>query len=399
MPENQPKPGTTPPPVFHCPLCSSPWRGGSPSCWRCGADLSDPDVQAFVTAQREAAAAGTPLTNPSLDAEELGAGALGAGKHLGATVETLHDGRALRRLGFVGGLMALIGFAMPALRLWEVVPPERWGDDPTVRGYYKFSWELWSSGHAVALAWPFLAGLLGLAAALTPRLPAIWRAGLLAFAGLGGLALSLGPLGEYGMAPTKMLTLTTLALVVGGVAMAGRMLWPQSMPARWGLVAASALFLLGLVIPVADVTGRLPYDYAFYADALEIDFSDVMPLSAIAAGVDKRVAILFFVSLFMLLPLVALPAAAAVSWKRPQGVWDKPGLALRPLAWLLAFYLPLLYGLMAFSATGWDDQLSQSALIGRLRLTLLAIPFFVWAQMGLVGVVSLAHAARRPKSA
>jgi hypothetical protein len=346
-------------------------------------------VQAFVTQQRAASEAGEVLTNPSIDAGADGAGALGAGHHLGVTVENLGDGRSARRFAIVGALLCVIGFVMPAVRLWETEPPAYWGDEPKVHGYYRFSWDLWHEGHGLALAWPLVAAVLALVAALAPRLPAVWRFGLIAVAGLGGLALSLGQLGGYGMAPTETRTIAMFALVLAGASLWARLLWPASVPVRRALIAAAALLWIGMLIPVQDVAKLLPFDYSANADVIDLDLaSRHMPLVAIAKGVDKRLSAMLFVALFLLVPLVALPAAAALAWKQPRGIWDKAGLGLRPLAWLLTFYVPLLYGLMAFSATGWDDELSKSALIGRMRLTVLVAPFFVWAQLGMLGVIA-----------
>jgi hypothetical protein len=195
------------------------------------------------------------------------------------------------------------------------------------------------------------------------------------------------------MAPTQVATLVTLGVLLGGVAAAARALLPGSMPARWALVVAGLLVAAGLLIPVEDLTPRLPYDYAFYAQWLEVDVADAVPLAAIAKGVDRRAVGVFFVAVWMLVPLVLVPAVAALGWKRPEGVWDKDGLALRPLTWLLVLYLPILYALMAFSATGWDDQLSQSAMIGRLRLFVIALPLALWAQLGFLAVLVTARPA------
>jgi hypothetical protein len=391
-----PPPATPAPQKFICPICNAPWRGSSNLCASCGADLYDPDVQAFASGQAPGTVA---LGTDDLSREAHGdaAGMLGAGKVVGVSLDGLTDGSAMRRLGLIGGFMLAVAFVLPALRLWEWEPPLRWGDDPRLHATLRYSWDLLKDGNAVALLYPLVAAFAGLAVAWVPRIPAHVRASLLGFFGLSGLVLCLGQLGSYGMAPTKVATLATLGVVLAGVAMAARVLEPQSMPARWGLVGAAVVFTLGMVIPVADLSPRLPFDYSF--DWLDVDMSNALPLTAIAKGVDRRAMGVFFVAVWLLLPLVLIPAAAALSWKRPRGVWDKDGLALRPMAWVMVLYLPLLYGLMAFSASGWEDQLSKSAMLGRMRLCVVVLPLSLWAQFGFLGAIVSRRPAAKPAGA
>jgi hypothetical protein len=118
-----------------------------------------------------------------------------------------------------------------------------------------------------------------------------------------------------------------------------------------------------------------------------------MPISAIAGGVDRRASEMIFVALFLLAPLLLIPLATLLAWRQPKGIWDKDGLALRPLTWLLLMYVPFLYALMAFSAFGWDNPLAEAAVVGRLRLFVLSLPCVIWAQLGLLSLV-LAPRAR-----
>ncbi len=368
-----------------CPICEAAWRGESNVCASCGADLYDPDVQAFARGR----APGT----VAVGADDLArvapgdaAGMLGAGKLLGVSLDGLRDGAAMRRLGLVGGFALLVAFVLPALRLFEKEPPRFWGDEWHYRGMLKFSWDLLADGNVVALLYPLVAGLVGVAVAFVPRLPAHLRAALLAVTGLSGFVLCVGQLGSYGMAPTQVTTLVTLGVLAAGVAMTLRVLAPQSMHARHGLVAAGVLFALGMLIPVADLSPRLPFDYSFFS-WLGVKMDHAVPIFEIAKGVDRRALGTFFVALWLLAPLALISVAALLSWPRPRGVWDKDGLALRPLAWLIVLYLPILYGLMAFSASGWDDQMSKSALLGRMRLFVIVLPLSLWAQQGVLGVL------------
>ena len=104
--------------TFACPLCAAPWRAGSERCSKCGADLSDPDVRAFLGTGPVA----PPIAEP--------AGALGAGRILGVGLDGLVSGQAVRKLGLVGGLLALLAFGLPALRKFHFEPPRYPGDGP-----------------------------------------------------------------------------------------------------------------------------------------------------------------------------------------------------------------------------------------------------------------------------
>jgi hypothetical protein len=384
-----------PPPgeKFVCPVCEAAWRTDSNVCSSCGADLYDPDVQAFARGRAPGSVAvGT--NDPAREAAAGDAGMLGAGQLLGVSAEGLESGVALRRLGLLGAAALLVAFVLPALREFEREAPRFYGDDWHYRGILKFSWDLLAQGHALALVYPLVAALVGLVVAFVPRLPAHLRGSLLALTGLSGLVLCVGPLGGYGLAPTQLATLATLGMLVAGGAMTWRMLAPSSVRARQALIAAGVIFLAGMLLPVADLSPRLPFDYTF--GWLDVDLAHAVPVVEIAKGVDRRAFGLFFVALWLLAPLVLVPAAAALSWKQPRGVWDKDGLALRPLAWLLVLYLPLLYALMAFSASGWDDQLSKSAMLGRFRLFVILLPLSLWAQLGFVAAL-VAPRGRSPK--
>lgn len=371
---------------YSCPICKAPWRGDSPVCASCGADLFDPDVQAMAQ---------NPADSLKMPATETGT--LTVGRVLGVSREGLADGKALRTLGLVGGLLLLAIFFFPAHRTYDFY---REAGEWKSRAHYDFSWELLDAGFTFALFFPLVAGLLGLAVAIVPRLSADVRGRLLAGAGLIGLAACLGPLGEFGEAPTQLLHLTTLGLVVAGTAITGRMLAPHSMAARWGMVAGGVLVLAGFLIPASDATGRVPFEFGFWQGYLDIDFENAMPLLVNLGGLKPKANVVLFVAAFHLLPLLVLPAAAALAWKKPAGVWDTSGHALRPLAWFVVLYLPLTYALYVFTAMGWGSgtyetyQLSkqleerwESALFGRVRLAVIATALTLWAQFGLLAAL------------
>lgn len=380
--------------AYACPICQKPWRSDTSICAACGADLYDPDVQALAG---QAFSAGDSLRMAAAEA-----GALSVGKILGLRQETLVDGSGLRKLAGLGGVLLLLAFVAPALREFDFV----WrGDHWKPKASYFMSWELLRDGPVVALLYPLLAGLVGLAVALVPRLSGAVRGQILAATGLIGVVLCLGPLGDYGYAPTQAATLTTLGVVVAGVSIAARMLLPHSMPARWGLVAGGGLFLLGLLIPAGDLSARLPFEYLRYSDYLELEFEGTVPLIGLLKGIKPGASEVLFMSAWHLLPLFALPAAAIFAWRKPGGVWDKGGYALRPLAWVLVLYIPLTYALYTFMAVGGGagglkaQQQLESALIGRARLGVISFALLLWAQFGLLAALIGQRKAGAPATA
>ena len=370
---------TSPTPVrrYVCPICSAPWRNDSNLCASCGADLLDPDVQAFAGGQAPG------QDDPSAQAPAGDAGMLGAGKILGVSLDGLRDSTALRRLGLWGGVLLAVAFVLPAQRLWKWLPPLVYGEERRLETTLKYSWDLLATGPALALLFPLVGALVGLAVAWAPGLPTHVRAKLLAVTGLLGFVLCLGQLGAYGLAPTQVVTLTLLGVLVAGTSMAARVLDPQSGPARIGLVAGAALFALGMLIPTSDLAARLHHEFKW----MDLPSSWAVPAYEIYKPLAARAGHVFFAAIWLFLPLVLIPAAAVMAWKRPSGVWDKDGLALRPVAWALLLYVPVLYALIAFSALGWDDEKSKSALVGRMRLLALVVPLCLWAQLGFLGAL------------
>lgn len=377
---------------YACPICHAAWRGNTNQCASCGADLYDPDVQAMA-----GATAGAPGASQNMPG--IASGTLSVGRFLGVSPEGIADGSTLRRYGLFGGISLLVAFVLPALR---TVHREFAGTDPSGNPIIKTasdftsSWTLLAKGPALALLFPLVAGLLGLAVAFVPRLSRDVRAKLLALCGLAGLVLCVGKLGQYGMAPESLLSLSVLGMVVAGIGMTARMLTPRSDAARWVLIAGAALVVVGYLIPIPDLAARLPLEFQFRPGQLDLDLSNAMPLTAIAGGMKKisyggrsgfAVEVLF-VAFFLLLPLVATPAAAWLSWRKQSGVWDKSGHALRPLAWFIVLYLPLSYALYTFNASGWDNEGAASAMFGRARLLFIVTPLALWAQFGLYAAVA-----------
>jgi hypothetical protein len=103
-----------------------------------------------------------------------------------------------------------------------------------------------------------------------------------------------------------------------------------------------------------------------------------------------------FIALWQLLPLALLPAAAALAWSRPAGVWDPRGKLLRPIAWLLVLWAPATWAFYAFNITGWTggdwvlyDELqvrftdfTSTVMLGRGRQALVATVYALWTGLG-----------------
>jgi hypothetical protein len=268
------------------------------------------------------------------------------------------------------------------------------------------SWHLVHGASAlrvIGLFFPLVAAIAALVLAFAPKITAEVRAWGLAALGLIGIGLCAGELGEFAATPTNMSYIATLGLLTAGVGVTIRMLMPQESGARWAMLAGATIFVIGLLIPAGDMSTRLPVEFQFRPSQLHLNFDDAMPLKTIAGGLKKIhwdegelwnskprsgfVVEVLFLALWLLLPLIALPAVCALGWRRVQGVWDRTGHALRPLAWLVVLYLPLTYALYTFNATGWSDERAHSVMYGRFRLFLIVIPFALWAQFGSAAVL------------
>jgi hypothetical protein len=311
------------------------------------------------------------------------AGALSASKFLLVSREGLREGGALRRLGLIGGVLLLVAFVVPVL----ITPAAYDVDTGAVTAWDSvMSWDALDGGPKLALLYPLIAGLLGLALALVPRLPALARAGGLALLGVAGFALSLGQLGEPAGTPETLLTLTNLGIVAAGVGAAGRVLAPRSVWSRYAMIGGAAIAVIGYLVPMAKLHHALPIEFAMYDGALELDLTDASALGALTGGVDRRVPLLLFLALWGLVPIALLPGAAALAWRMPAEVWDKSSLGLRPLAWLAALYLPLGYALYLFNVTGWPDDGASPFLVARARLLLIATALGLWTLFGALAV-------------
>ena len=256
------------------------------------------------------------------------------------------------------------------------------------------AWSLLSGGHALALLYPLVAGLLAIVVAIAPRVPALARTTVLAVLGLAGVAACLGGHGRMALTPETVLTVSSLGVLVAGVALALRILAPTSRSARGALAVGCALALGGLLLPAHALGRQFPGEFTAYARLLHFRVHDAIPLQAILGALDRRAAPVLFLGLWAGLPMLVLPLAIGFAWPQPGGPWDKAAPLLRPLGYLIVLHLPLAYALYAFNMTGWTDVGAEAAFLPRARLALLALPLALLAQAGALGCVEILRRRR-----
>jgi len=353
----------------NCPICKQMLQPGHYLCPACGADLSDPDVLAMA-----------PGDSTELPQSSLGeAGALSERKFLRATTDSIRSGAAMRTLGLVGGIFLVLAFLIPVSADFR---------------HWMWPREALDRGPTFAVLLPLVTGLVGIAAALIPRLDNWVRAAVLVLCGLLGIFFCLPPLGEFAGTAFAATPLLTLGLLVAGSALAGRLYFPRSQAVRLALIGGTVVTVIALFVPMAKTYTALPIELPIY---IANPFKEMSLFSALSKGAGHDVMVRFL-SLYALLPLVLLPTAAALAWPTPGGVWDKMGTALRPIAWVAVLYLPLGYALQAFNVAGWTnfpdvmargvwvefDDFTQALMLGRARLALVSAFFVVWTQIGAV---------------
>lgn len=354
-----------------CPVCEHKNPAAAMRCTRCGANFSDPDVMAL--------AGGGALASESLSS--IGeTGALSSDRFFGFSLSDVAAGD-LARLGLGGAALLAVGFLLPAAH----------GLDET-----RAAWSAASDGDAAALFFPLLAAAAGILAALARGLPAALRLGLLAGAGLAGLAWALPALGEMASTATPAVSLINLAIAAGGAALVFRATRPAHPDARAVLAAAAALLVVASLIPLWDPARLLPFEIWPY---LEGD-GGARSYLATFAGVANRDPLVFFTVLHGLAPVALLVGAAALGWGRASGPWDKRGLVLRPIAAFFAVYFVLGFALYIFNLMGWAggswvaidgeyarfEGFASSRKMVRVKLMVLSLPLMLWAQLGLAAL-------------
>jgi hypothetical protein len=352
---------------FNCPVCDQSNAPHSNRCSACAADFSDSDVMAMM---------GQDASDlPSLD---VAAGSLDHGKFLGVSKSGLEDGSAVKKLALFGAAMLAAAFLIP-------VAPEFGESMP--------AWKAMDHAPSIPLLFPVLAALMGMAAAFAP-LESWQRSVTLVLAGLIGLG-TLAFLGPLSGSPAKFMPVLILGCVVSAWGLILRSFDSQSDIARRVLVGGAVLTVLGFLIPMSDAQDAVPMELQFF---LREEIGSAMPLSAFTTVLNKD-PMVFFSSVYLLMPLLLFPLAAAVSWSKPKEAWDKRSGLIRFIAWIAVLYAPLGFALFTFNLMGYEgtmviidnqvidwDDFQGVALTGRFRLTLLSAAFAAWATLPIVAV-------------
>ncbi len=351
-----------------CPVCSHNNPPQSFRCTSCAADFSDPDLMAMMSLDSEAG-----------DAPDIKAGSLAHSKILGFSEDGLLDGTGVRKLAMLGLILLIAGFLLP------------------VHTNYVDSTSAWNAlehASALTLLFPILAIVLGLVAFLAPL--ASWiRSALLIVAGTLGLA-TLPALGSFSGSPEKLLPLITLGTLLGGWGLVLRGLDAQSDVARRILIAGAAIAAVGYLIPMSDGGLSLPIELRLFLNG-EIESGSAL---GVYSGVFNRSPMVFFSVAYLFLPLVILPAAAAIAYPKPTGAWDKRGLLLKPISWFIVLYVPIGFVLFLLNMLGSGtyetilvdryyipyEDFRSAVLSGRFRQLLLSTAFASWAVLPIVGL-------------
>lgn len=331
---------------MNCPICGRFTPAGSPRCTSCGADFRDPDVLAL--ASQPAA--------PALAPAGVAEGALGNDRMLWMTGEGIADGTSPRRVALIGGVALVAGG----------LAPRGWGD-----------------GASVATILPLALGALGLVLFFVGRkaLGAVELGALLAIGGAAELVLGLTPFGELAGTATELPVLEWFGVAIAGVGIAIRVLRPTDPHAAWVIAAGGLLFVTGSLLPSDDVSARLPLELRLLSwNGEEPDGSTI----AIAFDALDGGGFLFTVGAAMLVPVVAIPVATMLAFRRPAGVWDAPGNTLRAIGTATVLWLPLVHGMALFNVIGWPGggEEADRLTFGRARLLLLSTGAMLYLTAG-----------------
>ena len=294
----------------------------------------------------------------------IDAGALGNDRILGMSGTGVADGSSLRLLGAVGAALLLIG------ALISFKGPTR------------------------AIAVPLVLAAAGLAVVVPKRgaVPQVAIAGLLAAGGLLELAAGLTPFGEEAWMTHELPWLLWLGALTAGVGICLRVVRPGDPAAAWIVLAGTVVFVVGGLLPFDDVAAQLPIEFVALSRRGALDGSVLgLGWDALDAGT-----LLFALGAITLLPVLALPAATLLAFRRPAGLWDAPGNTLRLLGTLVVLWIPLWYGIAAFNLFGWQND--DLPFRQRIQLAVLAAGAVLWVTAGAVALV-IQLRGRSPRTA
>jgi len=354
-----------------CPICDRDNPLDARRCKACGADFEDPEIAAQ-------------LERPVGSRPDDGEPNLHSDRYLGVRWIGLEVGGDLRRVAMLGGL----GFALAS-----VLPIAL--DLQHVRGV----WSVLGQGPTLALIIPMLLAVVGIAIAtpLGAKVPAPVTAGLLTVGGVMVLGYAVAAQGQYGAVMTRTWWGPWFGLAVVGAGIFVRILRRRDPYARWIIVGGAAVVLIGMFLPYTDGRTVLPAEYSlFMRDRSLIDRSVG---GASVDGFDYD-AMVRFLSMWHLFAIALVSGAVACSLTMSKGPWDSMGLVLRPMGWVIVFWLPLTFALYTFNVVGWHgaswvywhgerydwEPFTTALFAGRARLVVLTIPAVAWLSIGLAGL-------------
>lgn len=363
---------------MQCPICDRDNDGDARRCRSCGADFEDPEIA-------------SQLVRPAGAGDDDEPNLIGD-RYLGVRWIGLELGGDLRRWALLGAIAMAIGALLPV-----AIDVQR----------LKAAWAVFGDGPTFALVAPLALAALGIALAtpLGKRLPPVAQAAVLAVSGAVLIGVVVPRLGSTGMVSTKAWWGVWFGLALAGAGLVLRVLRRRDPHVRWIVVGGAALIAIGLLFPYTNAATALPieFDLATGGD----DLADQSILGASLAGFDAG-GLLRFLSLWHLSLIALLGAAIAFTLQRTDGPWDKAALVLRPVGWVVVFWLPVSLTLFAINILGWHDfdyaridgryfnwdKLTTALFFGRLRLALITVGASAWTVFGLAGIYATAIGPR-----
>jgi len=363
-----------------CPICDRANARDARRCKSCGADFEDAELAAQI---------GRPLGGA--DDDDLN---LSSDRFLGVRWLGLEVGGDLRLVALLGGLLFALAAVVPVNLDFHGV---------------KATWSVLGSGPTFALLLPVICGALGIALGtpLGRYLPPPAVAGALVVGGAAVLLFGVTPLGASCAIPERTPWLVWLGLPLAAAGIAVRVMRPRDVHVRWVVVGGAVLVVVGMLLPHTDARPSLPGEYVLYMRDERL--LDASLLGASMEGFDHDVMVRFL-SMWHLLGVGLVVAAAGLAIPTPRGPWDTLGLALRPIGFVLVFYIPLTMALYTLNIMGWRgvdyvvwkeryrdwDDFTNALFAGRARAFLVSLPAAAWMATGLAGLWATAIGPHLP---
>lgn len=371
-----------------CPICDRDNPLDARRCKACGADFEDPEIASQLV---------RPAGRPGTSADDDGEPNLQGDRYLGVRWIGLEVGNDLRTIALLGGL----GFAIAAIL-------------PVALDFVKVRavWSSLSAGPTFALVLPMVLAALGIAIGtpLGRKLPAAVTAGVLTVGAALVLGYAIAAQGQYGALSTRTWWGPWFGLPIAGAGVVVRILRRRDPYARWIVVGGAVIMLIGMLLPFTDGRTALPGEYSLFMGGK--DLLDVSIAGASFDGFDYD-AMVRFLSMWHLLAIGLAVGAATFALPMSKGPWDSPGLVLRPLGWVLVFWLPATFALYTLNIVGWHgadwivwrdhyykwDPFTTALFAARIRVAVLAIPACAWLALGLAGLYTNLVVPHLPKPA